>query len=163
MASASNKKGGMFVFIKRTLTGIIRNCFMRNKSSSKKGLTLIEVLIAMVILSVGVSSMMMAMSRCLAVVRTARNREVARGLMRLVDVEHPIERKTMEETTESGDFEDTEGYTWKREVLMVDEEERPGLFLVTTRVQWSERGRDAFEEIIGYKYAPDAESVTKEF
>jgi prepilin-type N-terminal cleavage/methylation domain-containing protein len=133
---------------------------MKNRTAFKRGMTLIEVLIAMVILSVGVSSMMVAMTRCLAVVRTARNREVARSLLRRVDIEYPIERKTIEETTESGDFEGTEGYTWKRDILMVDEEERPGLFLVTTRVQWSERGRDSFEEITTYKYAPEAESVT---
>jgi prepilin-type N-terminal cleavage/methylation domain-containing protein len=136
---------------------------MRNISASKKGLTLIEVLIALVILTVGVSSMMLAMSQCLSVVRTARNREVARGLLRRVDIENPIDRKTIEETDEEGEFEDLEGYIWLRNILMVDEEERPGLFLVTTRVQWSEKGRDAFEEIIAYKYAPDAESVTKEF
>lgn len=126
-------------------------------------MTLIEVLIAMVILSVGVSSMMLAMSRCLAVVRTARNRDVARNLLRLVDVETPIDRKSIEEISESGDFEETEGYIWHREIIMVDEEERPGLFLVTTSVQWSERGKDAFEEITEFKYAPDADSVTREF
>lgn len=133
---------------------------MKNKSIAKRGMTLIEVLIALVILSIGVSSMMVAMSRCLSVVRTARNREVARSLLRRVDIEYPIERKKMEETSESGDFEDAEGYIWNRDILMVDEEERPGLFLVTTRVQWSERGRDSFEEITTYKYAPEAESVT---
>ena len=136
---------------------------MIRKSASKKGMTLIEVLIALVILSVGVSSMMLAMSRCLAVVRTARNREMARGLIQRVDIENPIEDVDMEELSESGDFEDIEGYTWFREILMVDEEERPGLFWVTTRIQWSEKGRDAFEEITIYKYAPDAESVTREF
>ena len=126
-------------------------------------MTLIEVLIALIILSVGVSSMMMAMSRCLAVVRTARNRDTSRSLLRLVDIENPIDRKSIEEITESGDFEDQETFTWSREIIMVDEEDRPGLFLVTTRVQWSERGKDTFEEIIGYKYAPDADSVTREF
>ena len=135
---------------------------MSRKSASKTGLTLIEVLIALIILSVGVSSMMLAMSRCLAVVRTARNRNVAQSLLRLVDVEYPIDKESIEEISESGDFEDTEGYIWYREVIMVDEEERPGLFLVTTRIQWSERGKDASEEIIGYKYAPNAESVTRE-
>jgi len=134
---------------------------MRSIPASKKGMTLIEVLIALVILSVGVSSMMLAMSRCLAVVRTARNRETARGLIQRVDIENPIESVDMEEFSESGDFEDIEGYTWSREILMVDEEERPGLFWVTTRIQWSEKGRDAFEEITIYKYAPDAESVTR--
>ncbi len=136
---------------------------MKKKTTSKTGMTLIEVLIALIILSVGVSSMMMAMSRCLAVVRTARNRDVARSLLRQVDIENPIDRKTIEETTESGDFEDHEGFEWSREILMVDEEERPGLFLVTTRIQWAERGKDAFEEIVSYKYAPDAESVTRKF
>jgi prepilin-type N-terminal cleavage/methylation domain-containing protein len=70
---------------------------MKKTLTSKKGLTLIEVLIAMVILSVGVSSMMLAMSRCLSVVRTARNREVARGLVQRVDIENPIESVDMEE------------------------------------------------------------------
>ncbi|VGO23312.1 hypothetical protein SCARR_05419 [Pontiella sulfatireligans] len=117
----------------------------------------------MLILSIGVTSMMVAMTRCLAVVRTARNREVARGLIRRVDIEHPIESVDMAELSESGDFEDVDGYVWMRDILMVDEEERPGLFFVTTRIQWSERGRDAFEEITTYKYAPDAESISKEF
>jgi len=136
---------------------------MNRKSTTKAGMTLIEVLIALIILSVGVSSLMVAMTRCLAVVRTARNRDVARSLLRQVDVENPIDRKTIEETLETGDFEDNAGFTWSREILMVDEEERPGLFLVTTRIQWSERGRDAFEEVVGYKYAPNAESVTRKF
>jgi hypothetical protein len=106
--------------------------------------------------------MMLAMSRCLAVVSTARKREMARSLLRRVDLEHPIDRVTIEESDESGEFDDYEGYVWLRNVIMVDEEERPGLFLVTTRVQWAQRGRDSFEEIMTYQYAPDAESVTRE-
>jgi len=133
---------------------------MREDAASKHGLTLIEVLIALVILSVGVSSLMVAMSRCLSVVRTARNRDVARGLILRVDVENPIESVNMADMSESGDFEDVEGYEWFREIMEVDAEQKPGLFLVNTRVQWSERGRDAFEEITVYKYAPNAESVT---
>jgi prepilin-type N-terminal cleavage/methylation domain-containing protein len=135
---------------------------MKKSIASKKGLTLVEVLLALVILSVGVSSMMMAMSRCLAVVRTARNRDVARGLIQRIDLEFPIETIDMAELSESGQFDGLDGYTWYRDILVVDEEERPGLFLVTLRVQWAERGRDAFEEITLYKYAPDAESVTSE-
>ncbi len=133
---------------------------MKETPASKHGLTLIEVLIALVILSVGVSSMMVAMSRCLSVVRTARNREVARGRIIRVDVENPIEIIDMTEMYDSGDFLEVEGYEWFRDIIEVDEEQRPGLFLVSTRVQWSERGRDAFEEITVYKYAPNAESVT---
>ncbi len=125
-------------------------------------MTLIEVLIALVILSIGASSLLLAMSRCLSVVRTARNREVARGLLARVDLENPIESVDLNEMSESGSFDDLEGYTWQREFLMVDQEERPGLFVVRTRVQWAERGRDTFEEVIAYKYAPDAEVVTSQ-
>ena len=125
-------------------------------------MTLIEVMIAMVILSIGASALLMAMSRCLSVVRTARSREVARSLLMRVDLENPIENVDLSELTESGTFEDAEGYVWFREILMEDEEERPGLFLITTRVQWAERGRDAFEEITVFRYAPDAEIVTSQ-
>lgn len=153
----------MFVFIKRAHTGNIAVQFMKKIFTSKKGLTLIEVLIALVIISIGVSSLMTAMASCLGVVRTARNREAARGLIRRVAVENPIDRKTITETTESGGFEDVDEYDWSREILLVDEEERPGLFLVTTRVRWSERGRDTFEEITSYNYAPESESLTRKF
>jgi prepilin-type N-terminal cleavage/methylation domain-containing protein len=135
---------------------------MNHKKASKKGLTLIEVLLAMVILTIGVSALMVAMSRCLGVVRTARNRETARSLIRLVDIDYPIERVDMTELSESGDFEGREGYTWFRDIEMVDEEERPGLFLITIRIQWAERGQNAFEEVSMYKYVPDAEILTKQ-
>lgn len=145
------------------ILGLSHLYIMSLKTASKTGMTLIEVLIALIILSIGVTSMMLAMSRCLSVVRTARNRNVSYNLLRQLDVEMPIDKQSIEEVSESGEFEDVEGYMWYREVVMVDEEERPGLFLVTTRIQWSERGKDAFEEIIEYKYAPNAESVTRKF
>ena len=105
--------------------------------------------------------MMVAMSRCLAVVRTARNRNVAYALIHRIDIEHPINKEDMEELAEGGDFADTPGYSWEREIIAVDEEERPGLFLVTLRIVWSERGREAYEEVTIYKYAPNAAGVRR--
>ena len=133
------------------------------KKSSKAGLTLIEVMLALVILSIGVSSLMVSMARCLSVVRTARHRVNARALFQQVEVENPLTDVEMSELAESGDFEKMEGYTWEREITMVDLEERPGLFLVRTRIGWTERGRDTFEEVYAYRYAPDAEVLTSEF
>ena len=126
------------------------------------GLTLVEVLLALVILSIGVSSMMIAMSQALSVIRTARNREIAQNLLRRIDLDYPIEKIDYEESIESGEFNDLEGYYWTREILLIDDEERPGLFLTRTRIEWSERGRDAFEEVQLYTYAPEAESITSE-
>lgn len=135
---------------------------MKQFKQSKKGMTLIEVLLALVILSAGVSTLMMAMSQCLSAVRVARTRDIARGLIQQIDMDFPIEEVDMAEMVETGEFEDVEGYTWFREILLVDEEERPGLFLVNLRVTWAERGRDAFEEITMYRYAPKAEVVTSQ-
>ena len=132
------------------------------RCKAKSGMTLIEVLIAMVILSVGVSSMVLAMSRCLAVVRSARNRDVAQNLLWLMAAQQPLDRLSIEEVSESGDFENVEGYIWYREVIAVDEEQRPGLFQVTSRIEWSQRGRNAFEETVELRYAPKAESITRE-
>ncbi len=135
---------------------------MEKYHTSKLGLTLIEVLLALVILSVGVSSLMLAMARCLSVIQTARHRDVARNLIARVDIENPIEDAELDEISDSGTFSDVEGYEWVRTIEMVDEEERPGLFLVTTRIEWSVRGKTAFEEVTSYKYAPDAESITSQ-
>ena len=126
-------------------------------------MTLIEVMIAMVILFIASTALLTAMASSLSVVRTARCREVARGLIMRVDLEFPIDDVDMNESSEEGTFEDVEGYTWFRDIQMVDMEERPGLFQVTTRIQWSERGKQAFEEVTALRYAPDAEVITSQF
>ena len=71
-------------------------------------------------------------------VRTARNREIAQNLLRRIDLDFPIDKIDYEERIESGEFDDPEGYYWTREILLIDEEERPGLFLTRTRIEWSE-------------------------
>jgi len=133
---------------------------MARKKKKRTGMTLIEVLLAIVILSIGVSALMLALGRCLSLVRTARNREVARALARRVQTENPIDRKEIEESSESGSFDDAPEYEWIRTVEPVDEELHPGLFWVITKVQWSQQGRNVTEEIAAYVYAPEAESLT---
>ena len=58
---------------------------MKNRFLSRQGMTLIEVLIALVIITIGISSLMVAMTQCLSVVRTARNREVALAIVEYVE------------------------------------------------------------------------------
>ncbi|MBN2163424.1 MAG: prepilin-type N-terminal cleavage/methylation domain-containing protein [Pontiellaceae bacterium] len=140
---------------------------MRDRIPSRQGMTLLEVMIAVVILAIVGFGMVTAMVKCVSVINAARHREVARGLMVQVDLENPIEEVDMSEMSDSGSFEHMEGgfgytYNWFRNIEMVDQEERPGLFLVTTRIQWSEHGSDSYEEITEYRYAPDAEVLTSQ-
>jgi len=152
----------VFVFIKGSdIENIALD--MKRDSTSKYGMTLIEVLLALVIITIALLPLMTSMTQLLVSIHRARALSRAQELIRQVDVENPLQSKKMEALTESGSFEDVPGYSWTRTVEAVDEEERPGLFLVTTRVSWNSTSRDAWEEVTAYRYAPDAERVKKKF
>lgn len=125
--------------------------------SSKKGLTLIEVLLAVVILGVGAGTLMLATTRCLTVVGKSRHYNNARRLIQQVNTLEPLTRGEIEEGVTEGDFDDEGGYSWKREIKQVDEENRPGLYTVRTRVIWAARSRTAYEEMISYFYVKPEE------
>ncbi|MBC8206800.1 MAG: prepilin-type N-terminal cleavage/methylation domain-containing protein [Kiritimatiellales bacterium] len=114
------------------------------------GLTLIEVMLAIVILGVGAGTLLVATARCVAVATKARHYSAAHRLMLRVDVENPLTRGEIEDGVESGTFDDR--YSWEREILESENEDREGLYTIRTRVSWSARGRDAFEEAVTYLY-----------
>ncbi len=131
---------------------------MKNKCIyNKKGLTLIEVLLSIVILSIGVSVLMVATSQCLSVIHNAKKQNIAQNLIHQLNAENPIDKENIEELSESGDFSDYNDFSWYRDIILMDEEERPGLYLIHTRINWLNRGKDKTEEINYYIYAPNNE------
>jgi len=122
------------------------------KSSTiwKSGLTLIEVMLAVVILGIGAGTLMVATARCMGVAVKAKHYSNAQRLILKVNTEKPLSRSELEEETDSGTFDD--GYSWEREVLESENEDREGLYTVRTRISWSIRGKNAFEETITYLY-----------
>lgn len=118
----------------------------------KNGLTLIEVLLAVVILGIGAGVLMLATARCLAVVAKTRHYSAAQRLIRRVAAEQPLTRSALAAGTEEGEFDDEPLYRWEREITEPEDEERNGLYTVRTRVIWSERGRDSFEETVTWYY-----------
>lgn len=121
-----------------------------NARSSKTGLTLLEVMLAVVILGVGSATLLVATARCMAVAVKARHYSTARLLMKQVEAENPLTRSRLREGTESGSFD--EGYEWEREISALEEEGREGLYRIRTRISWSMRGRQAFEELTTYRF-----------
>lgn len=117
---------------------------------ARLGLTLIEVMLAIVILGIGAGVLMVATSRCMAVATKAKHYSRAHSLLLQVDAEHPLTRGEVESDTESGRLDD--GYTWERETTESEEEGREGLFTVRTRISWSARGKTSFEEVSRYHY-----------
>ncbi|GEM_PF-798099 len=121
----------------------------------KSGLTLIEVLLAMVILGIGAGTLMLATARCLAVIAKARHYSTAQRLILQVGAENPLTRSELDAGADSGSFDN--GYKWEREITEPEDEEREGLYTVRTRVSWSARGRESFEEIVTWHYIPPEE------
>ncbi len=134
-----------------------------NKIKYKKslGLSLIEVLLSIVILSIGISALMIATNKCLVVLKRAQNRDIAYNLIRQIDTDFPVNKSELDEKIERGSFKNYDDFTWEREVLFEDFEKTPGLFLINLTVMWSEKGNISNEKISYYIYAPEAESVSR--
>jgi prepilin-type N-terminal cleavage/methylation domain-containing protein len=123
----------------------------------RAGLTLVEVLLAIVILGIGLVVLIAAASRCIAVVRKVRNFETSRELLAQVELENPIQlEEDIEDANKSGSFSSPySGYSWGREVELIGNEE-DALYLVSTTIRWAERGQNVAESFVTYVYAPDA-------
>jgi prepilin-type N-terminal cleavage/methylation domain-containing protein len=127
----------------------------RQVSGFRSGLTLIEVMLAITILGMGLTVLIASASRCLSVVRQAKNYETARHLLGRVEVEKPLQlEEKIEAGSEDGDFTDEPGYQWTRQIEIVGKEE-DGLFSVHTSVSWSDSGKKKSEEVMTYLYRPE--------
>lgn len=134
----------------------------KEKNISSYGFTLIEVLLAIVILSIGMSALMISNNESLRIIKTTYNHEVAQNLIQRLQHDFPINKINLEERIESGTFENFPKFEWEREILMFDSEKIPGLFLIKNRINWSQSGKKYFEEVILYTYAPEAEIISNE-
>ncbi len=141
-----------------------RLCIRQHKAK-RRGLTLIEVLIALAIMGIGIAGLVAASSRCLAVARKAKNYENARGLLGEAEMkwqEYLLEKEEdepLEADSESWSFNAPfEGYTglWAlEEVSQEADDENEGLFTLRLRISWSEHGQENYEEVVTYLYSPD--------
>jgi len=131
--------------------------------NARRGMTLLEVLIAVVILGTSVGALVAASMRSLAVVRQAQNYEEARRMLGRVEAENPLWLKDeIEAGSETGRFEggDAEGWSWERVLEEVETsgesgEEGEGLFLLKTRVYWpTSGGGKGMEETVEYLFVP---------
>ena len=125
----------------------------------REGMTLVEVLLAVVILGLSLGALVEGASRALAVVRQARNYEMARRMLGRVDAENPL--RLLDEIAagqEGGGFPGgPPGWSWTRTLEDFGEadEQQEGLFRLTTRVSWSQGGRGGMEEVVQMLYVPE--------
>ncbi len=120
---------------------------------SRRGFTLIEVMIAAVLLALGLTALLVAASRCLAVMRVAKQYQSAQWALHLGELEHPVvPTEEYEDWEVSG--EDYDDFTYTREVEEPPEEESDGLFTLRSRASWSDKGRQSYEEVVRLVFVP---------
>ncbi|MBN1674510.1 MAG: prepilin-type N-terminal cleavage/methylation domain-containing protein [Kiritimatiellae bacterium] len=124
---------------------------------SRTGFTLVEVILAIAIASTALLALLVAATKCLRVARVAKNYENARHFLERLEAAHPIGEDDIAQGESSGECEGPpEGYAWTRSVEPVGEE-RDGLYRVRTRIHWSDRGSNTFEQVTTYVYLGEKE------
>ena len=125
---------------------------------SRKGFTLIEVLLATMILASGLVALLTCLSTCIEMISASKKVHEVQYVFDLAELEYPIkdELKDVEkEVPVDIDSELAEGYTFERTVdEKIDDPdiEDDGLWTVRSRVSWNYEKQ--FEEIVEYIRIP---------
>ena len=120
-------------------------------SRFNEAFTLLEVVLAIVIMGAAMLAIMQGIAQCLNSVESIRNHGTARELFsnKLAELEL---REELEEGYEDGDFEETHpGFAWSTEVSPTD---YPDLYQVRIRIEWTEQGQVVSHSVETYKHLP---------
>jgi len=138
--------------------------------STRKGFTLVEAMLAMVIVTTGLSVLYTAAARSIAIGKKAKEYEVARNLFAILEYEEPIQLDDVDDDRESGRFDNPyRDYKWTRTITEYGEESDE-LFVIETKVQWKSFNGTKEETLISLLHVPTAkrggfidESATADF
>lgn len=126
------------------------------QSGRRSGFTLIEVLLAVVLLGVSLTIFLDAANQSLAFIADARDYERARTYLHLVDLREPLDLENLEEGEERGSLnvDGRHRIAWSREITSVGHEEDK-LFHIRTEVSWGEN-HTFRESLETYLHLPSA-------
>ena len=121
------------------------------RANPKSGMTLVEVLLATVILAAGLTSLLVGISSCLSVMRASREFATAQWVLGMGELKYPIRGvEELEDLNIDGDDSIADGFTFSREVEekeLEGDEEDDGLYVVHTRVTWGAGKEGEREEV----------------
>jgi prepilin-type N-terminal cleavage/methylation domain-containing protein len=116
----------------------------------KRGFTLVEVLLATLILSLALVALLTGASRCLAVMKQAKQYQTAQWTLGLGEVDYPMEATNDVKQLAVDDVAYPNGCTYSR--IVEDDEDEDGLYVVRIRVTWPGRGNVMKEEVVRYVF-----------
>ena len=121
------------------------------RRSGEGGFLLLEVLLALFLLTISVFVLIEGLSRCLAGARSVQSYSISEMILANQSYVFHTERGT-DILDQEGTFDDYPGYTWSRKLEQTDTE---GLWRQVLTVFWQERGQVASDSVVEYKYLPD--------
>lgn len=126
------------------------------KKNRRAGLTLIEVILALMIIGTGLVALVAAVSRCLSIPRLAMNYDSARELLGRLEAEEPVAlEEDIEDAAGSGSFDAPfSNFRWQRDIDAVGNED-DGLWKITTTITWQDNNRSRNEQVVTYVYRND--------
>lgn len=145
---------------------------------NRSGFTLIEILMATMILALGLMTLMVSLTNCATMMTLSKEYQDAQYVFSLGELKYPVVESTDvekelpvdpvrgSELLESADrktSEMLEDYTFERTVdekELETNQEDDGLYVVRTRVSWGP-GPDQFEELVRYVRQLKSESDKK--
>ena len=119
--------------------------------SGEGGFLLLEVLLALAILTASVFVLMQGLSLCVAALRSVQSYSMSEMLLANQSYVFHTERG-VDILDQEGTFDDYPGYTWSRKLEQTDTE---GLWKQVITVYWREGGKIASDSVVEYKYLPD--------
>lgn len=118
------------------------------RSAGKKAFTLIEVFLAVALMSIGMVVMLTAVTRCMATLKGGKMYQTAQWTLNKGDLDHPIVATNDVKSLEVSPVDYPGGFTFSREVE--DDDDKDHLFVVKTRVSWADHSHEMSEEVIRY-------------
>jgi len=115
------------------------------------GFLMLEVILAMALLTFSAIAITESLGRCLAAARAVQSYSTSEILLANKSFEFRTERPT-DLLDQEGEFADYPGFSWSRRL---EETDSDGLWKQTITVYWYERGKLASDAVVEYRYLPD--------
>ncbi len=116
----------------------------------EKGYMLLEVILALGILSGALCAIISSLGGCLAASRSVQNSTRVVMLLANKSAEFRLDR-SQDVLDQEGVFEEAEGFGWRRALEKTDS---AGLWRQTITVSWTERGQPATDSLVEYRHLP---------